>query len=269
MAVTDTAAAAEKQRASRRVLRLLYQPYKWLVFLPLLVLSTCFFVGLGVIFIIIFDDRVANRTTGVWWARFNSLITPMRVTVLGRENIVKSQSYIVASNHQSSYDIFVLFGWLGIDLKWVIKKELKKYPVFGYATEKGGNIIIDRSNAKEAYESLQKARQKIVNGTSIIMLPEGTRSRSGELGEFKKGAFWLAQELKLPILPVTITGTRGILPPKTLDLFPGRATLRIHAPVDIEAYDEASTDRLTKDVRDIIKRGLDENIQTAEEGGHA
>jgi len=245
-------------KTSRRILRLLYQPYKYLVFAPLLVLSTCFFVGLGVVFIFLFDDKVANRTTGAWWSRFNAFITPMRVTVTGRENIVKEQSYIVVSNHQSSYDIFVLFGWLGIDLKWVIKTELTKYPVFGYATEKGGNIIIDRTNPKEAYKSLEKARQKITGGTSIIMLPEGTRSRTGELGKFKKGAFILARDLDLPILPITITGTREILPPKTLDLFPGRASMKIHAPVDIQGYEEESLDRLIEDVREIIHKGLEE-----------
>jgi len=241
------------------VLHLLYQPYKYLIFAPLLALSTCFFVGLGVIIVFLFDDYVANRTVGVWWARFNSYITPMRVTVTGKENIVKNQSYIVISNHQSSYDIFVLFGWLGIDLKWVIKTELRKYPVFGYAVEKGGNIVIDRSKKKEAYRELEKARQKIINGTSIIMLPEGTRSRTGELGEFKKGAFWMARELDLPILPVSISGTRDILPPKTLDLFPGRAVMRIHEPVDIHQYDEDSQDKLINDVRNIIKKGLYEH----------
>ena len=246
------------QRKAGKVLWLLYQPYKVLVFAPLLALSTCFFVGLGVVFIFLFDDRVANRTTGVLWSRFNSFITPMRVTVIGRENIQQGQSYIVASNHQSNYDIFVLFGWLGIDLKWVIKTELTRYPVFGYATEKGGNIIIDRSDARKAYESLQKAREKATGGTSIMMLPEGTRSRTGKLGDFKKGAFVLARDLDLPILPISISGTREILPPGTLDLFPGRATMRIHKPVDINDYDEASTDRLMEDVREIIRKGLEE-----------
>jgi len=242
----------------RRVLWLLYQPYKWLVFAPLLVLSTCFFVGLGVVIIFLSDDYAANRIAGVWWSRFNSFITPMRVTVIGRENVVKGQSYIVASNHQSSYDIFVLFGWLGIDLKWVIKTELTKYPVFGYAVEKGGNIVIDRSNPKGAYKSLEKARQKITGGTSIIMLPEGTRSRTGELGPFKKGAFVLARDLNLPILPVSITGTRKILPPKTLDLFPGRATMQIHPAVDISKYDDDSLERLIHDVREIVRKGVEE-----------
>lgn len=258
MEINDSLTTIETRNTSRRIFHLLYQPYKYLIFAPLLVLSTCFFVGLGVIIIFFFDDTVANRTVGAWWSRFNSYITPIRVTVMGKENIEKKQSYIVVSNHQSSYDIFLLFGWLGIDLKWVIKKELRSYPVFGYAMEKGGNIIIDRSNKKQAYQELQKAKQKITNGTSIIMLPEGTRSRTGQLGEFKRGAFWMARELDLPILPVSISGTRHILPPKTLDLFPGRAVMKVHEPVNIHQYDEDSLDRLIGDVREIIRKGLEE-----------
>ncbi len=252
-----------KRGPLRRTLRLLYQPYKWLLFLPLLILSTCFFVGLGVIIIFILNDRVANRTTGVWWARFNSFITPMLVTVLGREHIEKKKSYIVVSNHQSHYDIFVLYGWLGIDLKWVIKKELRKVPVFGYAAEKGGNVLIDRSNPKEAYADLERARSRITGGTSLIILPEGTRSRDGSLGEFKKGAFQIALDLGLPILPVSITGTRRILPPGTFDLFPGRAVMRIHEPVEASRYDKSSLDRLIAEVRERIRKGIEQGQQRA------
>ena len=251
----------DDSRRRSKILWLLYQPYKWLVFAPLLVLSTCFFVGLGVIVIIFSNDSVANKTTGAWWSRFNAFMTPMRVEVTGRENVEEGQSYIVVSNHQSLYDIFVLFGWLRMDLKWVIKKELRAFPVFGYAAEKGGNVLIDRSNPKEAYESLQKARERITGGTSLIILPEGTRSRTGELGEFKKGAFWLAQHLDVPILPVTIINTRNILPPDTLDLFPGRAVMKIHEPVDIRAYDGSSVVRLIADVRNTIALGLQDDCQ--------
>ena len=251
------AAAFRGSRRSGRSFWLLYQPYKWLVFLPLFALSTCFFVGLGVVLIFFFDDRAANRIAGAWWARFNAYITPIKVKVEGKENVEKGRSYIVCSNHMSSYDIFLLFGWLGIDLKWVIKKELRAYPVFGYAVEKGGNIVIDRSNPREAYRSLENARQKVAGGTSIIMLPEGTRSRTGELGEFKKGAFVLARELGLPILPVTITGTREILPPRTLDLLPGKATMRIHPPVDVNRFSGEPLEKLIHDVREIIRGGLE------------
>ncbi len=242
----------------KRFLRLLYQPYKWLIFFPLFALFTCILVLMGIIVLLIFDDYAANRTTGVWWARITGFITPMAVKVRGREHIKKKQSYIIVSNHQSMYDVLVLYGWLGVDLKWVIKKELRKVPVIGFAAEKGGNIFIDRSDPKAAYESLQQARKKVVNGTSIIILPEGTRSRNGEVGEFKKGAFCLARELKLPILPVTIMNTGKILPTGTFDLFPGRAIMKIHQPIDTASCDEASFDELIVTVRDIIRSGLDE-----------
>ncbi len=242
-----------------RFLYILYQPYKWLIFIPLFVIITCLLVLIGTLVLFVFDDYAANRTTGVWWARLTGYITPMIIKVTGREHIKKRQSYIIVSNHQSMYDVLVLYGWLGVDLKWVIKKELRNVPVIGFAAEKGGNIFIDRSNPAAAYESLQQARKKIVNGTSIIILPEGTRSRSGGVGEFKKGAFRLARELQLPILPVTIINTRKILPPKTLRLFPGRAIMKIHHPIDTASYDESSYDGLIARVRDIIQAGLDDN----------
>ncbi len=242
----------------RNIWWLLYQPYKWLVFGPLLVLSTCFFVGLGIIMLIFTNDRVVNRTTLVWWARFLSFVTPMRVTVIGRENATKGQSYVVVSNHQSAYDALLLVGWLKFDVKWVMKNELRKFPVFGWAAEKGGQILIDRSNPEVAYESLENAKGKVAGGVSIMVLAEGTRSRTGHLVEFKKGAFWLAKQLDLPILPVTICNTIHILPPKTLDLFGGRAVMKIHEPIDVSGYDEGSFDRLIGNVKSVIQTGLDE-----------
>jgi len=240
----------------KKLLYILYQPYKWLVFFPLFALCTCILVLIGILVLIVFDDYAANRTTGVWWARLTAYITPAIVKISGRAHIQKRQSYIVVSNHQSMYDILVLYGWIGVDLKWVIKKEVRRIPVIGFAAEKGGNIFIDRSNPGAAYESLKQAREKIANGTSIIILPEGTRSRTGELGEFKRGAFRLARELRLPILPVTIKNTRNILPPKTLRLFPGRAVMIIHPPIDTASYDESSFDALIARVRDVIRSGL-------------
>jgi len=238
----------------------IYQPYVWLIVIPLLILSTIFFVFLGVIVVILFDDKAAHRTTGVWWARFNSYITPMRVTVLGKENIQKGQSYVIVSNHQSSYDIFVLYGWLGIDIKWVMKTELRKVPVFGFAGKMGGNIYIDRSSPKAAYASLEAAKKKLVEGTSVVILPEGTRSKTGEIGPFKKGAFILATDLGIPILPVSILGTRSILPPKTLGLFPGRAVMEIHRPVLVSPKDRDKIDDMVEHIRDIIKSGFERNV---------
>ncbi|MCU0848433.1 MAG: 1-acyl-sn-glycerol-3-phosphate acyltransferase [Spirochaetes bacterium] len=174
----------------------------------------------------------------------------MKVT--GRENIVKGRSYVVIANHQSHYDILVLYGWLGINIKWVIKSELRKVPVFGYAGEIGGNIYIDRSSPEALRITLNAARSKIVDGTSIIILPEGTRTLTGELGEFKNGAFVIARELNLPVLPVTITGTRRILPPGGWNVFPGTAIMTIHPAIETAGYGEDQLDRLKERSRGVI-----------------
>ena len=235
----------------KKLLRILYQPYKWLIFGPLLVCTTFLFGALALLGTALTGPKFGS-VFGVLWARVNSLVTPMLVETRGRENIDKTQSYVIISNHQSQYDIFVLYGWLGIDFKWVMKQELRKVPALGIACEKIGHIFIDRSNTTAALKSLSEAKSKIVNGTSVIFFPEGTRSRDGRLGKFKKGAFRMALDLGIPILPVTISGTRAILPTQSINLFPGRAHMTIHPPMDISGYDTKTLKALMDKTRDII-----------------
>ncbi len=191
--------------------------------------------------------------------------------VFGKENIDKNQSYVVVSNHQSHYDPLVICGWSGLDIRWVMKRELRKIPIFGYACEKGGEfIVIDRKNIDSAIASMKAAADRIKNGTSVLFFAEGTRSISGKLGEFKKGAFRMAQELKLPILPISVVNTEKILKAKSLKLFPGTADLVIHKPVDILKYGQDQLDKLIEDVKGTIQRGLDEYaIEPPHEAGFA
>ena len=240
------------------ILRILYFPYIIFVFFPLLGLSTVFFGTLTVILVHIVGPRLASVAGGTWWARFNSFITPMLVTVTGRENIDKKQSYVVVSNHQSHYDIFVLYGWLGVDFKWVMKKELRKIPFLGYACDTLGHIYIDRSDSKSALASLQEAKTKIKDGTSVIFFPEGTRNATDEMLPFKKGAFQMALDLGVPVLPVSILNTKKILPPKTLKLFPGRARLIIHEPIPVVGYTKENLKDLMSETRQVIQSGLDQ-----------
>ena len=241
----------------RKLLWLLYQPYKWLVYIPCLLLSTAILGSLALLLSILINPKIASNTCGVWWARLNSYLTPMLVRVQGRENINKDQSYVVVSNHQSYFDIFVLYGWLGIDFKWVIKKELRKVPFLGIACEKIGHIYIDRSNTQAAIASLQEAKKKLTRGTSVLFFPEGTRSITGELQPFKKGAFSMALELGIPILPVSVLNTANILPARTMNLFPGRATLMIHEPCDVTPYSAETMDMLMSEVKKAVQAGLD------------
>jgi 1-acyl-sn-glycerol-3-phosphate acyltransferase len=180
----------------------------------------------------------------------------MRVTVEGRENIDPKQSYVLVSNHQSQFDIFLLYGWLGIDFRWVMKKELRGVPGIGMACDRLEHIFIDRSDHAAAMATLEDAKKKIVNGTSVMFFPEGTRSRDGKLKRFKKGAFRMALELGLPILPLTVTGTRDVLPADTSDLMPGSARLIIHPPIPVEGLTADDTTKISNQVREVIASAL-------------
>ena len=234
----------------------MYQPYKYLVVAPVLVLVTAFSATLALVLSLVTSARTASRLTAVPWARVMAWVTPMRVKVEGRENIDPRQSYVLVSNHQSQYDIFMLYGWLGIDFKWVMKQELRKVPGIGVACERLGHIFIDRSNHAAAIATLEAARTKIVDGTSVIFFPEGTRSTDGQLLRFKRGAFRMAVDLGLPILPLTVTGTRDVLPANTSNLMPGSARLIIHEPISIEGVTVKDCQELSDRVREVISSSL-------------
>jgi 1-acyl-sn-glycerol-3-phosphate acyltransferase len=119
-----------------------------------------------------------------------------------------------------------------------------------------GHIFINRRDRQAALASIEEAKKHIVGGTSVIFFPEGTRSRDGRLGSFKKGAFRMALDLGLPILPVTLIGTRQVLPADSVDLLPGAARLVIHPPVAIDGFDTDTLQDLMDRVRNIIAEPL-------------
>jgi 1-acyl-sn-glycerol-3-phosphate acyltransferase len=244
---------SDRNRIVEDVLRKLYKIYAWLVFAPLFGISTLFFGSAAVVLLFFLKPRQVSTLCGKSWARVNSFFTPMRVTVAGREHVDPHQSYVIVSNHQSQFDIFVLYGWLDIDFKWVMKQELRKVPFIGIACERLGHIYVDRSNREAALASINAAKQRIVDGTSVLFFPEGTRSREKHMRPFKKGAFRMALDLQLPILPITIQGTRDILPSDTLDLYPGRAKMTIHPPIPIDDYDNARLNELIARTRHVIE----------------
>lgn len=250
--------APQKTLRENKILFNLYQVYKYLVFFPLLGLSTLILFIIIFIFLMVASERFV-QFGGVIWARFNSFITPMFVKVRGKENIVPGRSYVVVGNHQSQYDIFVVYGWLPIDFRWVMKIELRKVPIIGYYCHKAGHIYIDRSNSAAAVATINAAKAKICGGTSVFFFPEGTRSKTGQLLEFKKGAFKFAIDTALPILPVTIKGTRDILPANSIALFPGTAELIIHPQIDVTGYTDDTITELMSVARKAIQSGLDDS----------
>jgi 1-acyl-sn-glycerol-3-phosphate acyltransferase len=241
--------------------RLIY-PLYIPIWILILMLST---VIIGPIIIIILfiphldrGARFTYRYLALLWARINLTLSGVRVRVIGKEKVDRNKSYIVMANHQSNFDVLALATRLPLQLRWVAKRELLKVPIFGFAIKRMGMIIIDRRDPDKAHESMKVADEKIKSGLSVIILPEGTRSKDGRLLEFKKGGFVMALSTKTPILPVTINGSRFCLPKGGLfSLKPGRIQMIIHDIVDVAGLTVEDRDMLLTKVRGIIEGSLD------------
>lgn len=222
----------------------LYQPYKWLILIPLFAIWTII-SGFISATISIFSDKKAF-CIGVAWATLLRWIMPMPLKVSGRENIKKNTSYVVMCNHQSGIDILAVYCGIGLNFRWILKKELRKVPIIGWACDMGKHIFIDRTSARAAYRSLQKAKQILTDGTSVVIFPEGTRNYSNELTRFKSGGFKLANQLGLPILPVTILDTHKVMGRSFVSLRPAKVEVIIHEAINTEAYKENQEELMQK-----------------------
>lgn len=233
----------------------LYPIWQWVVFMPLAVLLTVL-GGLLAIPVALVSPRAANLFVAVSWSRILARMTPARVEIEGMEHVDRNQSYVVVANHQSQFDIPVIYGYCGLDLRWVMKAELNRIPFVAAGCRAIGHIFIDRSDPEQARDAINRALARLQPGTGILFFAEGTRSRSGQLLPFKKGAFRVAIDQQLPILPMTVTGTREVLPAGTLRLRPGTVGLRIHPPVPVAGLGTEDIDALRARVRDQIASAL-------------
>jgi len=194
---------------------------------------------------------------GSAWARVLCWANFTRVTVEGWEHVQPGASYVVMANHQSHFDILAIYGHWRRQFRWVMKLALRRVPFLGPACDRVGHVFIDRSDRARAIDSLAKAKDRIVDGVSILFFPEGTRSPDGRLRLFKKGGFVMARDMGLEILPVSITGSYRVLPKGTLSLLPGHIRVTIHPPLDPAVHGDDS-DALIAAVGATIRSGLSE-----------
>lgn len=191
------------------------------------------------------------------WAYTMLAVSFVRTEIKNRNRIKPKTSYIIISNHQSLYDILALVTTLGIQYRWFIKKEILKIPLFGYGLYASRNIFIDRSNTARAIESINKGMERLPKGVSLMVFAEGTRSPDGRIHEFKKGGFVTAVRRKIPILPVTVNGSRRILPKGSLAFKPGKIQVVIGDPIDTGGYTSESVDALIDRTRHAIIANFD------------
>ena len=209
----------------------LYRIYQLFIMLPIALVAT-FLTALFTIIVCSFGKAtVTSYYIAKAWGRVMCWCTRVKVTGNGQENIDKDTSYVFVANHQGAYDIFSIYGFLGHNFKWMMKKSLEKIPFVGYACRRAGQIFVDNSSPAAVKQTMQEAHDRLQGGLSLVVFPEGTRAKNGKIKSFKRGAFQLAVELNMPVVPITISGAYEIMPKDAKIPHWGHIVLTIHKPI--------------------------------------
>lgn len=220
-------------------------------------LATTMVLAPSVTLLVLLFPRLSDLSmrAGKIWSRSMLRAVGARITYEGLEHKLDSPCVYI-SNHQSMVDVWALISILPNSTRFVAKRELFRIPVFGWVLRSAEFTPVDRGNPAEAIRALSTAAARVRAGRSIVLFPEGTRSRDGSLRPFKKGAFYLALAAGVPVVPVAITGSFDVLPPGSLRVRPGAVRVSFQPAIDVAAYQPQDHAGLQARVRSAIERGL-------------
>ena len=219
------------------VIRPSYWLWQYLIAWPLLMVLTVFTAVFTVCTVFWKNAEFVHKVQQFWSRSFFWLMF-LPVSVDGQEHIVPGQSYVFVANHQSMFDVWLVYGWLPVIFKWLMKAELRKVPFVGTGCKAAGHIFIDRRNTKAAMESLKEVEKQLVNGVCTVIFPEGTRSLNGEVGRFKRGAFQIAWDLGLPVIPLSLDGCYEVLPKGKPFVYRAPVHMHIGEPIDLKQFSD-------------------------------
>lgn len=237
----------------KSVLYFLYGLYQYIIVWPIMVVLTLFTAVFTMIFVPFRNAEFVHRVQQFWSRSFYRLMF-LPVTVEGLEHIQPGQSYVFVSNHQSMFDVWLIYGWLPVIFKWLMKAELRKVPFVGIACKAAGHIFVDRKNPKAAMESMENIKKQLKDGVCTVIFPEGTRTKDGQVGRFKRGAFQIALDLKLPIIPISLSGCYDVLPKGKPFVYRRPVRMYVGEPIDITQFEN------NNDAIDFVRNKVVENM---------
>lgn len=219
-------------------MKYIYFAFQYLIAWPIFVVITLF-TAIFTIVLVPFRNSEFVHKEQQFWARSIFWLMFIPVSIDGEEHIQPGQSYVFVANHQSMFDVWLIYGWLPVVYKWLMKAELRKVPFVGTACKAAGHIFVDRRNAKAALASLHNIEKQLVNGVCTVIFPEGTRSENGDVGRFKRGAFQIAIDLGLPVIPLSLDGCFEVLPKGNLFVRRHAVHMHIGEPIDLSQFKDA------------------------------
>lgn len=219
---------------------ILYRLYQIFIMAPILLVLTILAALSTIAVSAMGFGRNLGYTIPSLWAKAFCVLSFVRVRVHGRKNISEGQSYVFVANHQGAYDIFAIYGYLNHNFRWMMKKSLERIPLVGYSCRVSGHIYVDTHSPQAIKETMETAEKQLAGGMSVVVFPEGSRTPDGRLHRFKRGAYILAEEFGLPVVPVTIDGAYKVMPRSAILPHWGTIILTIHKPIEaVEgAHDE-------------------------------
>ena len=249
--------------------KILYIIYQICIGFPLFLVLTILTALITILGCTLGNGHFWGYYPGKVWSQLTCLVFLLPVRVTGSKNINDSTSYVFVANHQGAFDIFLIYGFLGRNFKWMMKKSLRSLPFVGRACESAGHIFVDKSGPRKIHETIDQAFKVLQKGTSLVVFPEGRRTFTGHMGPFKKGAFQLADELQLPVVPLTIEGSFNILPRtgKLLSWHPMKLT--IHEPIYPQSQGMENQKALMEESYAIIQQSLSKEYQGPATGDKA
>ena len=200
------------------------------------------------------------------WARLILLTTRVSVETEGLERLEADRTYVFVSNHQSHYDTAVLFATLPFQLRIIAKQSLGSFPFLGWHLRRTGHILVDRQHP-DRRAILGWAKRLTTNGLSLIVYPEGTRSDDGRVARFKTGSFHIALGAGLPVVPLSVVGTRQVMPKGRLAAHPAHVRVVVHDVIETADLGEADTKAFAERVRDVVRAGVETDLRSASEAG--
>ncbi|MDE6235945.1 MAG: 1-acyl-sn-glycerol-3-phosphate acyltransferase [Muribaculaceae bacterium] len=236
-------------------MKILFRIYQWVIAAPILLVLTILTALVTIIMASIFGSHFWGYYPAHLWSRCVCVLWGQKVVVKGRENIDPNTSYVFVANHQGAFDIWAIYGYLNHDFKWLMKKELEKIFLVGFACKKAGHIMVDDSSIAGIRTTIEESEKTLQGGMSLVIFPEGSRTFDGRMIPFKRGAFMLAAEYKLPVVPITIDGAFNAMPRTTYNVTPGTITLTIHKPI-YPGERGFNTKKLMAECREAIQQSL-------------